>query len=76
MVQILDGIKEAQLEKEKEKARDEARWAKLDNWLRGWESRRQIEEEASAKREEDLMGIVRAALAEASASKRAAEVMV
>ena len=49
---------------------------KLDNWLRGWESQRQIEEEASAKREEDLMGIARAALAEASTAKRAVEVMV
>jgi len=75
LVQILDGIKEAQLGKEKEEARDEARWARLDDWMRGWESRRQIEEEASAIREENLMDVARAALAEASAARRAAESM-
>jgi len=32
LVQILDGIKEVQLEKEREKARDEARW---ENWTTG-----------------------------------------
>jgi hypothetical protein len=75
LVQILDGIKEAQLEREKGEARDEARWARLDSWLSGWESRRQIEEEASSTREKDLMDIAREALAEASAARRAVETM-
>jgi hypothetical protein len=75
LVQILDGIKEAQLEREKGEARDEARWARLDSWLGGWESRRQVEEEAAASREKDLMDIAREALAEASAARRAVEAM-
>jgi hypothetical protein len=76
LVQILNGVREAQLEREKGEARDEARWARLDSWLTRWESQRQIEEEALAVREKDLMSIARAALAEASAARRAVETMV
>jgi hypothetical protein len=75
LVQILDGIRGLQLEKDKEEARNEDRWTKLECWLQGWGSQRQIEKETSATREKELMGIAEAALMEASAARRAVEIL-